>query len=71
MDYTSDPRLRVIQANWNQLQITQREAAEQFDISQSCFNQYLTGKIPLNTDTIIKFAILFDIPSFAIDLKLY
>ena len=71
MDRKSDPRLDAIQANWNLMQLTQHEAASQLRISQPCFNQYLTGKIPLNTDTIIKFAILFNIPPSAIDPNIY
>lgn len=62
-----DARLNTICKHWSQMQLTQVEAAKQMGISQPCFNQYLKGKIPLNTDTIIKFAILFDIAPSEID----
>jgi len=71
MDRITDNRLIAIQANWNLMKLTQHEAAKQFDISQPCFNQYLKGVIPLNTDVIIKFATLFGIPPSAIDPKIY
>ena len=71
MDNQSDQRLIAIQANWNLMDLTQHEAAKQFRISQPCFNQYLKGTIPLNTDIVIKFATLFNIPPSAIDPNIY
>ena len=71
MDRNSDPRLTAIQANWSLMHLTQSEAAKQLGISQPCLNQYLNGRIPLNTDMVIKFANLFDIPPSSIDSKIY
>lgn len=69
MDNHADPRLNVIRSTWSTMRITQKEAAAQLGISQPCLNQYLRGKIPLNTDIILKFAILFDIPPSKIDSR--
>jgi len=71
MDRIKDSRLILIREHWYKLRITQQEAATQMKITQPCFNQYLHGKIKLNTDTVIKFATLFNIPPSKIDLKLY
>ena len=70
MDRKRDTRLTAIQKRWAKLQLTQLEAAQRMGISQPCFNQYLKGKIPLNTDTILKFAMLFDIVPSEIDPQL-
>ena len=70
MDNKADPRLSHIQQRWSNMQLTQSEAAKQMGISQPCFNQYLKGKIPLNTDTVIKFATLFDVAPSEIDVRL-
>ena len=70
MDRNADPRLNVIRSTWNTMRLTQQEAASQLGISQPCLNQYLRGKIPLNTDMILKFAILFDISPSKIDSRL-
>jgi len=71
MDRNADPRLSTIQANWSRMHLTQHEAAQQLGISQPCLNQYLRGKIPLNTDMVVKFANLFDVSPSSIDSKLY
>jgi plasmid maintenance system antidote protein VapI len=71
MDNTTDARLKTIREKWSQLQLTQAEAAKQMGITQPCFNQYLRGRIPLNTDTIIKFATLFNVAPSEIDPRIY
>jgi plasmid maintenance system antidote protein VapI len=71
MDMQTDARLKKIQQHWYQMDLTQREAAAQIGISQSCFNQYLKGRIPLNTDTIIKFATLFEVAPSEIDPRIF
>jgi len=71
MDQATDNRLKIICEKWYQSQLTQREAAKQMAISQPCLNQYLKGRIPLNTDTVIKFAMLFDIAPSEIDPRIY
>jgi plasmid maintenance system antidote protein VapI len=71
MDYKTDPRLKIIREKWYQSQLTQVEAAKQLGISQPCLNQYLRGRIPLNTDTIIKFATLFNVAPSEIDHRIY
>lgn len=71
MDRKRDTRLINIQERWYQSQITQTEAAKQMGISQPCLNQYLKGSIPLNTDTVIKFATLFDVAPSEIDPRIY
>jgi plasmid maintenance system antidote protein VapI len=70
LDNSKDPRLILIQKYWYDFKLTQKEAATRMKITQPCFNQYLHGKIKLNTDTIIKFAKLFDIPLSNIDADL-
>ncbi|MFO1434179.1 MAG: helix-turn-helix domain-containing protein [Candidatus Competibacteraceae bacterium] len=50
---------------WNerkvQLGLTQKKAADMLGITQSAIGQYLHGIIPLNTDTVIKFARLLGV----------
>lgn len=70
MDRITNPR-SIIREHWASLQLTQKEGAQRMGISQSCLNQYLHGKIKLNTDTIIKFASLFNIPPSQIDPRIY
>jgi len=44
------------------LHLTQREAAEQFGYNnQAAISQYLNGKIPLNLETVLKFATLLKV----------
>ena len=71
MDNRKDPRLKIIREHWYEMQLTQQEAANILKISQPCFNQYLHGAINLNTDTVIKFATLFNVPPSSIDSKIY
>ena len=71
MDRTQDPRLIIIRKHWYELHITQSDAAIAMGISQPCVNQYLHGVIKLNTDTVIKFAKLFEIAPSAIDSRIY
>jgi predicted transcriptional regulator len=68
MDSESDPRLISIRQLWNQrMDLTQRSAARELGISQSAVCQYLSGKIPLNLEIIIKFSKLFSVKPFEID----
>jgi transcriptional regulator with XRE-family HTH domain len=44
------------------LRLSQREAAEQFGYkNQAAISQYLNGKIPLNLETVLKFATLLKV----------
>ena len=71
MDNRIDPRLKKIQEFWTKRpELTQRAAAKKLGISQSAVCQYMTGKIPLNTDIIINFAGLFEVVPSQIDIKL-
>ena len=63
-------RLKKIQPHWPKAGYTQEEAAGKLKITQSAVCQYLKGTIPLNTDIIIKFAILFNIKPSEIDARL-
>jgi hypothetical protein len=68
MDHTQDNRLTKIQELWDKHpHLTQRSAALDLKISQSATCQYLGGKIPLNTDIVIKFARLFNVNPPEID----
>ena len=71
MDNNPDPRLTNIQERWYESHLTQIEAAKQMGITQPCLNQYLKGRIPLNTDTVIKFATLFDVAPSELDPRIY
>ena len=71
MDQHADPRLNIIRSTWSTMRLTQKEAAAQLGISQPAFNQYLKGKIPLNTEIVLKFATLFNVPPSKIDSRLY
>jgi len=71
MDSKTDKRLTKIQELWiKQPELTQRTAASKLKISQSATCQYLNGRIPLNTDIIIKFAKLFKVTPPEIDSSL-
>ena len=70
MDNSRNTRLKKIQEHWQSLELTQYEAARLMGISQPCFNQYIKGRIKLNTDTVIKFATLFKIPPSRIDPRI-
>lgn len=68
MDHkASDVRQRLINFWKYRNRLTQAEAAERMGITQSALNQYLTGRIPLNTDIIIKFAKVMDLYPYEIN----
>ena len=48
---------------------TQQKLAKALEISQPSVNQYLSGKIPLNVELIIKLAKVFDIPASILGLN--
>lgn len=50
--------------------ITQRELAYALSVSQSSICQYLKETIPMNTDTILKFARYLNVPPDKIDPSL-
>ncbi|MEG3135500.1 helix-turn-helix domain-containing protein [Rouxiella sp. T17] len=57
---------------WNQkkveLRLTQEKAADALGFStQATVSQYLRGKIPLNTDAVLKFAVLLQVRPEEID----
>ncbi|MFS1584000.1 MAG: helix-turn-helix domain-containing protein [Candidatus Arsenophonus phytopathogenicus] len=65
-------RLRKL---WNEkkeaLSLTQEKAAEELGFNtQGAVSQYLNGKVPLNTDTIIKFAKILHVSPEAIKPEL-
>ena len=72
MDHPTDVRLERI----HQLLENQEEELNQYDLAtalnmtQSAVNQYLHGRIPLNTDIIIKFAKVLQVIPSAIDRSL-
>lgn len=70
------PREKAAQQNlfriWSnkkeELGLTQENAAEQMGFkTQGAVNQYLNGKIPLNTDAVLKFAMLLGVKAGEID----
>ncbi len=67
VDHKTDPRVIKIKKLWDKSDLTQFDAACLLDMSQPCINQYIHGVIPMNTDTVIKFATLFNIAPSAID----
>ena len=67
MDRVTDPRLKKIREYWIKSNITQQQAACQMDMTQPSVSQYLNGHIPMNTDTVLKFARLLNRPPTDID----
>jgi transcriptional regulator with XRE-family HTH domain len=49
---------------------TQASIAHDMGITQSALSQYLTGRVPLNTDIIIKFAQVLNVYPYEIDASL-
>ncbi|KAB7895986.1 DNA-binding protein [Serratia sp. Leaf50] len=64
-----------LHAIWNkkkvELRLTQEKAADALGFStQATVSQYLRGKIPLNTDAVLKFAVLLQVKPEEIDPSL-
>jgi len=65
-----DPRVTIIRDLITSKGVTQREIAWSLDMSQSSICQYLKENIPMNTDTVFKFARYFKVPPDSIDPSL-
>lgn len=70
MDHTTDPRVTRIKELCSDSGLTQKEIACSLDMSQSSVSQYLNRRIPMNTDTVLKFARLFNVKPITIDPSL-
>ena len=71
MDKRTDSRLSQLRKLWHESDhASQIDAAIVMGISQPAISQYLTGKINLNTDIIIKFANYLDVYPYEIDNEL-
>jgi transcriptional regulator with XRE-family HTH domain len=64
-------KARTLKTLWESrkrdLELTQNSAAKKLDLTQPTFSQYLNAVIPLNTDTILKFAQLLQVDPKQID----
>jgi transcriptional regulator with XRE-family HTH domain len=70
MDNKTDPRVTTIRHLIGCKGVTQRQVACALNMSQSSICQYLKENIPMNTDTILKFARYLDVPPDTIDPSL-